>query len=108
MNVVLSIDRYMAVATPIKYRIMPSYVNQLAVGITFFGFIALMGFWAMVYYGMADMPITPAFTRMCTNAVLPPWYPKVQTTAISLVGLLSVVIYLKVFLAYRSMIRNVG
>uniref|UniRef100_A0A914V0L1 G-protein coupled receptors family 1 profile domain-containing protein n=1 Tax=Plectus sambesii TaxID=2011161 RepID=A0A914V0L1_9BILA len=109
VNVVVSIDRYMAVAYPAKYRLMGiSYAKKLVIGIISIGLVALIGLWAMVYFGMAYAPITPAFTRMCTNAVLPMWYPKCQTTAVALVGLLSVAIYANVFTAYRSAMKNVG
>uniref|UniRef100_A0A914UXF2 G-protein coupled receptors family 1 profile domain-containing protein n=1 Tax=Plectus sambesii TaxID=2011161 RepID=A0A914UXF2_9BILA len=97
INLVISLERFVAVAYPVVYmKLNSSDAAYLLASIGGFCFIDSAVIYFSIYYGSL-----PAVSADCPVTVFPPWYSQYFYTLISALGFLSILIYFGVFVAYH-------
>jgi hypothetical protein len=102
MNVAVSMDRYIAVAFPVKYRNLgEGYAFKLLAGVLLYATISMVTMFSSVYFGMNNVVTNSTLTRLCSGTIFPNWFPMFEQTFDLSVSLTGVLIYVGVYLAYR-------
>uniref|UniRef100_A0A914VFS1 G-protein coupled receptors family 1 profile domain-containing protein n=1 Tax=Plectus sambesii TaxID=2011161 RepID=A0A914VFS1_9BILA len=106
MNVVVSVDRLIAVALPIKYRQLDQrYAVKVLMLVAIFGATSLTAMFLSTYYTSASHELTA--TKYCSGFPTQYWYDLYQTMLIITgCGYVSVAIYVCVFFVYRRTTRQ--
>jgi hypothetical protein len=103
MNTVVSIDRFIAVAYPIRYRLLTASDMKKTLGLVgILGVILLLHLLGSAYFFPQPMEIT----KICSAAAFSVNFSLFMYTSVSVVGCSSVFIYVGVFFAYRKATRK--
>uniref|UniRef100_A0A914WZ48 G-protein coupled receptors family 1 profile domain-containing protein n=1 Tax=Plectus sambesii TaxID=2011161 RepID=A0A914WZ48_9BILA len=106
MNVVVSVDRLIAVALPIKYRQLDRrYALKILMVVAIFGATSFAAMFLSTYYSIASHERN--VTKYCSGFPTQFWYDFYQNTLlINICGYVSVAIYIGVFFGYRRVKRQ--
>uniref|UniRef100_A0A914VK82 G-protein coupled receptors family 1 profile domain-containing protein n=1 Tax=Plectus sambesii TaxID=2011161 RepID=A0A914VK82_9BILA len=106
MNVVVSVDRLIAVALPIRYRQLDRcYAIKILTLVAVFGAKSLTAMFFSTYYTQTSHELNA--TKYCSGFPTQFWYDFYQNTLlINICGYVSVAIYIGVFFVYRRVKRQ--
>uniref|UniRef100_A0A914UMD0 G-protein coupled receptors family 1 profile domain-containing protein n=1 Tax=Plectus sambesii TaxID=2011161 RepID=A0A914UMD0_9BILA len=100
MNLLVSIDRYVAVVRPIQYRLLDiRHAYRLLGGAAIFALLSSVFLYASNYFGLERVY---SFNRLCSGTLFPRFYMVYQFSLTALIGCISVVIYIVVYFVYRA------
>uniref|UniRef100_A0A914WYN9 G-protein coupled receptors family 1 profile domain-containing protein n=1 Tax=Plectus sambesii TaxID=2011161 RepID=A0A914WYN9_9BILA len=100
MNLLVSIDRYVAVVRPIQYRLLDiRHAYRLLGGAAIFALLSSVFLYASNYFGLERVY---SFNRLCSGTLFPRFYMVYQFSLTALIGCISVVIYIVVYFVYSA------
>uniref|UniRef100_A0A914UJ58 G-protein coupled receptors family 1 profile domain-containing protein n=1 Tax=Plectus sambesii TaxID=2011161 RepID=A0A914UJ58_9BILA len=104
MNLVVSIDRYIAISQSLKYRSMGiEYANRMLAVVAIVALTTLSAMFLSSYFGL---PHKENLDRMCTGLIFPAWFLKFHYSFVTGVNLLSITIYMGVYFFYRRLMKQ--
>uniref|UniRef100_A0A914WKD2 G-protein coupled receptors family 1 profile domain-containing protein n=1 Tax=Plectus sambesii TaxID=2011161 RepID=A0A914WKD2_9BILA len=105
MNLLVSIDRYLAVVRPMEYCLLDvRYAYRMLGGAAIFALLSFVFLLSSNYFGLEQVY---NFNRLCYVPVpFPRFYLVYQFSLVALLGCVSVVIYIGVFFAYRANVKK--
>uniref|UniRef100_A0A914VX20 G-protein coupled receptors family 1 profile domain-containing protein n=1 Tax=Plectus sambesii TaxID=2011161 RepID=A0A914VX20_9BILA len=102
MNTFISVDRFIAVAFAVRYRALHFYyVIKAFILIGVYGMISCLAMFASSYLS----PPIGILNRLCSGPPFPAWYNIFQLSFTAGIGLLSVLIYIGVYVAHGKMLK---
>jgi hypothetical protein len=106
MNLILSLDRYIAIAYPAKYLALNTSSAKKMLLAALLLFLASTS--AMIVSAYFYAPIYSSYTLLCVGAIFPRWYSLYYSSYVTGVGVLTVIVYIFVFSAFRKHLKQMG
>jgi hypothetical protein len=106
MNLIVSLDRYIAIAYPAKYLSLntPYATKMLIAALLPFLALTIAMFVSAYFYA----PIYSSYTLLCVGAIYPRWYTLFSSSYVTAVGVLTVIVYIFLFTVYRKHLKQMG
>ena len=106
MNLIVSLDRFIAIAYPAKYFALNTpYATKMLLAALFLFLASVIAMFVSAYF---YAPIYSSYTVLCVGAIYPQWYTLYASTYVTGVGVLTVIVYILVFSAFRKHLKQTG